>query len=771
MAVILCILALCRVPLLSAVSSKIGPDNLMVHKSPGPPQQSFALNSDLIRIKQQNCSLLAAWAGHHIVPSENTISFTAGSPDSKTPAFVIKVRMLLYHADSREMCGGRSKAKWFQFGNCARSGSREFQMPLAITEPDLQCTQCGRVLKHGAFIFYFDFNGPGSIEISQFNLNTAFPVRLQGKKDSRSAYLSNILAANYKPYVKELPKVGRLSQDVRTLSQRMRFIREQYNTFRTVLEFLQKKDYKNAVAQAEKIGKNNIFCSMMLYLIYSRGYYDIPKDYPRAAEYFNTLISSYIQREPGFMFWQYEYKNVWAKYRMVPNKPDEKVMLKSWDNNGCVMDEIMPLRGTYPLENCYEERMQNIGGVGARVLYLVAREQSTLSNILEEARKLGNAEAWAGPVAHFIQRALNPDSRAVVNKPDAVEFKNLLRASELGYIPAKLHLAKVFITENHSPQGYDLAAARKLLRESIEECGKYQASGCKHAETDLKYARELLSFIPEEKTSTAELLKMYDQLQSQRNNNRYDFQQFRLKIIAEMISHRNDHPDTLFIKAIKLPDSQGKEKMNLIRSAAEKGSRRAIMASLNTVSRNDRNYLYFLVLAGKYKLPYNGSQQNYFNEAYMLLRQMRYQVPPPVYMQELGMLAPYHKSAHDEYKLLTRDLALDITVSDPATISIVKMNLGGQHLVKIQAQASDKPRYITIKTKSPEKLPGEVQMFAHSPQCSNYDLYGEFTDENNRIQKIHSGMYMPMKYIPRSLKISIASRSIPLDMQINFRLK
>ena len=769
--VILCVLILCSVSLPAAVSSRIGPDNLLAHKSPEPPRKSFALNGDLIQIKLKNSSLLAAWAGHNIVPSDNTISFTAGSLNGKNAAFVIKIRMTLYHADSREMCGGRSKSKWFRFGDYTRSGSREFHMPLTIRESDLQCTQCGRLLKHGGFIFYFEVNEPGGIEVSQFDLQTAFPVRLQAKKDAQSAYLSNVLTGDWKPYEKKMPEVSRLSQDVLTLSQRMSAIRKQYGVFRAVLELLQKKDYKNAVVQAEKIGKENMFCSMMLYLVYSRGYYDTPRDYPRAAEYFNTLIGSYIRREPGFMFWQYEYNNIWAKYRMIPTKPNEKVMLKSWDNTGRVMDEIMPLRGTYPLENCYEERMQNIGGVGARVLYLVSREQSTLKNILEEARKLGNAEAWAGTVAHFIQRTSDPESRAVVNKPNAEEFKNLIRASELGYIPAKLHLAKIFITENYSPQGYDLAAARKLLRESIEECGKYQAAGCKHAEADLKYARELLSYIPQENTPTAELLKLYDQLQSQRNNNQYAFQQFRLNIIAEMISQRTDSPDALFMQAIKLPSSQYKEKQRLLLSAAEKGSRRAVMVCLNTFSRHDPNYWYFLVLAGKHKLPYNGSQQNYFNEAYMLSRQMRYQMPPAEYLKILEKLSPYHKHAKTEYDILSRDLKFDITVSDKATVSAVKINNGGLQFIEIKAQPSPDKRCITIKNRSVEKIRGEFFLFSSSPQCSNYDVRCEFTGENNRIQSTYPGNSVMMQYLPEELKVFIAPRQVPLELQIRFMLR
>ena len=756
---------------LFAVESSIDADCLLDYKSSDSPKKIFALNGKLMQIKLSGRSLQAAWVGYNLSPSENAITFTARSLNGKNVAFSASVDMKVYHADAAEKCNGRSKPKRFIFGNYAQAANRQYHMPLVINAADLQCTQCGRPVKIGRFIFYFETKDPGGIEFSPFTLQSVFPVRIQAKKDAQSSYLSNILAENYKPYEKKLPQVSRLSQDVLHLSQRMNMIRSQYRDFRLVLELLQKKDYKNAVLQAEQIGKENLFCSMMLYLVYSRGYYDVPKDYQRSAEYFNTLIGSYIHREPAFMFWQYEYKNVWAKYRLVPNYPDEKVTIKAWSASGFCMDEIVPLRGKYPLENCYEERMQNIGGVGARVLYLAAREQSTLQNILEESRKLGNAEAWAGDVAHFIQRSLDPESRAVVSKPDGETFKNLTRAAELGYIPAKLHLAELFITKNYTPEGLDPAAARTLLRDSIGECEKYAAAGCKHADADLRYARKLLSFIPDENSSTADLLKLYEQLQKTLDNNQYDFKQFRLNIVAEMIKQRNDDtPDALFVKAINLPDSQGKEKREMLRKAAERGSHKAIIVCLNSISRNDNDYMHFLILAGKNKLPYNGNAGSFFNEAYRMLEEKRFQLPPPEYLKELGKIAPYHERARKEYQLLTRDLALDIAVSDPATISAVKINDGGRHSVKIVAQASDQKRYITVKTKSAEKIRGNIQFFSPSPKCSNYDVYGEFTDGNNRVQKIYSGSFVPMQYIPSELKIFIAPRDVLLDLRIIFML-
>ena len=148
----------------------------------------------------------------------------------------------------------------------------------------------------------------------------------------------------------------------------------------------------------------------------------------------------------------------------MPVHADEKVTIKTWGVNRHVIDEIIPLRGKYPLKKCYEECMRNIGGIGARTLYLVGREQTALRIIREHAAKLGNAEVLTENYAPWVESKIPPASEAI-NKPSAIELKNLQRASALGFVPAKLKLARVLLTGNFTPQGMDIATARILLNE------------------------------------------------------------------------------------------------------------------------------------------------------------------------------------------------------------------------------------------------------------------------------------------------------------------
>ena len=471
------------------------------------------------------------------------------------------------------------------------------------------------------------------------------------------------------------------------------------------------------------------------------------------------------------MFYLDEYHNIWKKYRLTPSFSDEKVTVRAWGNNYSAIDEIIPLRGKYPLKNCYEERMHNIGGIGARTLYLVAREQTALRTILDEAKKLGNAEAITGDYAPYTADR-KPLAAHVINKPSDIEFKNLQQAAKLGFIPAKLQLARVLVTKNFAPQGFDFKTARTLLAESLAECEKYSAIGCKHAEADLHYAKELLSVIPPENTPTDELVKLYDKLQQEKANGAdISFSDFKINIVAEMISSKNDNPDSIFQQALKLPNSQYKKKNEMIRLAAEKGSHNAIRLCLQQLfSRGHREHWYFLILAGKYKLPYNGNQTSYFNEAYMILREMRYMAPMPEYIKALSVLAPYHKEAENEYKKFSRELKFDISVSDQNSVSATAINQNGMQSIKIKAAPSQNTRYIIIKNKSEEKIRGSFFLESRSTAINNLDVFCEFEDENKRKQKTYCGNFMNMKFIPQELKITIAPRRQALDLTIKFML-
>ncbi len=760
---------------LKIYQNEVGADNLQAHGyDNGDPQKYFGLNGKRIQIKKST-TISAAWAGYHLVPSENFLYFDAKSFSTAPVKFDLNITMLTWHGnDIASKCSGRSETKYFNFKNQARENLREFVMPLTILPADLKCTQCGKMVNTATFLFEFKTLNDGILEISPFLLKTSFFTRVPGKEDKHSSHISNILTPGYKPYeMKKLPSRPRFTDDVLTMSKKANSVQKQYDSFRPILELLQKNDDENAVREAEKIAEGNIFCSIMLYLVYSRGYCNVNIDYAKAAKYFNTFIGDPFSRQPGFRFWSYEYQNIWKKYRLKPTVPGEKVVISAWSAYSVVMDETVPLRGKYPLANCYEERMRNIGGIAPRVLYLIAREQVALQKMLDESRQLGNAEAWAGTFAPFDDRGMNPERtplvRESIGKPTAAEFKDLTRSAELGYIPAKLRLARILVTKNFAPQGWDFASARKLLQESIAECEKYSAAGCSHAETDLKYARELLAVIPPENTPTAELVESLRQLQRNINNNAYYFYEFKSNIISGMIAARNDHPDCLFFQALELPSSQNKQKNQMIRDAAEKGSQWAVRSCMQMFT-GEQDRWYFLYLAGKYNLPYNGSYKNYFEEAWLMLDRARFFMPHSGYIKALSFLAPYHSGAKKLYTAYTRELTFDISVSDSATVTAVKKSHDGRQFVEIKAQASDVPRYVVIKNKSADKIRGALMFHSTSPQLSNLDVSGEFKDENGRMWNTYCGNSLPMKFLPEELKVTIAPRQHQLDLRILFDL-
>lgn len=751
---------------------EIGASNFKLYKHSDSPQKSFGLNGKNIQIKTAKSSIFTAWAGHDIQPSSNFISFKIKSLQSEKAKFKAHIQMIAYHVDRNDKCKGRAKDKFFELKDSAGSAEKEFHIPLMINAQDLRCQQCSRLVNHATFLFYFENGNDGGIEISPYTLRTSFNITIEKAKNSKSPYISNILSPDFKPYeTKKLPTVSRFTDDVLIMSQKANMMQNQYKSFLPILDLWQKKDYQNAIMQAEKIADNNTFCSIFLYLIFSRGDENFQVNHPKGAKYFSNLIGSYFGREPGFRFYLDEYKNIWKSYRLMPSFQDEKVSIKAWHADGSSMDEIVPLRGKYPLNKCYEECMRNIGGTAARTLYLIGREQTALRTILEHARKLGNAEAWAEDYAPYVADK-KPLAEESINKPSDIEFKNLHKAAELGFVPAKLKLARVLLTENFAPDGFDFATARKLLNESINECRKYSAVGCRHAEKDLKYAESLLAVIPPENMPTAELIKLHDSLQQERaNGGNINFHTFKINIVAEMIAKKNDNPESIFRQALKLPASQYKKKNEMIRTAAEKGSHNAIRLCLaNLYPRNHREHWYFLILAGKYKLPYNGYQQNYFNDAYQILQQMRYMVPMPEYIKALAVLAPYHEKANAEYKILARTIDFDFTVSDNDTVKVKNNSTAGMNMLQIKAEPSAKTRYVTIKNKSSEKIRGSFFLESRSTAISNLDVFCEFEDENKRKQKTYCGNFMNMKFIPQELKITIAPRQQALDLTIKFML-
>ena len=161
---------------------------------------------------------------------------------------------------------------------------------------------------------------------------------------------------------------------------------------------------------------------------------------------------------------------------------------------------------------------------------------------------------------------------------------------------------------------------------------------------------------------------------------------------------------------------------------------------------------------------------NYFNEAYQFLRKMRYMVPMPEYIKALSVLAPYHEQANAEYKILARKIEFDFTISDSDTVKVKNNSTAGMNMLQIKAEPSAKTRYVIIKNKSSKKIRGSFFLESRSAALSNLNVFCEFKDEHGRMQKTYPGNSTLSKYIPDELKIFIAPRTSPLDLDIRFML-
>ena len=761
----------CNAEQIHYVSNELTAAHLSVYKSAESARQTFAFNGKNIQFKDTPATLFSAWVGYDIKPSkENTVTFQLKSLDSAAVEFKALMYITYYHASNADRCKGRAPKKNIVRKFTAQAHGESAVLGFPVTEADLRCTQCGKQLNFGSFLFYISQESKGKVEITVPIVKSAFALRIQRSRDKQSAYLKNVLSPDYKPYEMDLPAQSRLSRNVLSISEKSMNIRRNLDEFRIVMDLYKQKKYQQAVSEAEKIAENNKLAQMMLYLVYSRSYDGIAVDYTKAANFFSMLLGSYDGREPGFMFYLHEYKNIWKLFRLMPTFPGEKVTVIAWGDNGMAMQEVVPLRGKYPLKECYEEKMRNIGGVIPRTLYMFARENMALSAMLAEARKLGNAEAWAGKFAPFEARALKPLrtplSKESINIIEKEEFANLQHAADLGYIPAKLIIARQLLDPAYKAENA-VVKARKLLIESIEECRKYSKTLCKHALTDLQYAEDLLAIIPDSKSSTADLLARYDKAMS--NLNYYNtFSKLQQHILALELAKRFDTPESLYFQALFLP---AKEKENALRMAAGRGSIYALRVCLQIVNSNDPDYWYFCYLAGKNKLPYNRSFQNYFNEAYKLLKECRWKLPPEQYKKNLELLAPYHPAAKEELQSLSRKLDFIINCSDNQSMSARLINDGGRYMLKIKAEPSEKKRCVTFKRTVKEALPGSIFLFTASRERSNYDISCEFTDEKNTLIKTYPGNFVPMNFIPQEMTLTLAPRKTPLDLQINIMVR
>ena len=156
-----------------------------------------------------------------------------------------------------------------------------------------------------------------------------------------------------------------------------------FNEFLPTGKMIHEGKVKEGISELKKIAPRNEFALVVLYLIYSRGYCNIKTD-PQMA------ITKYFDPLRGTFFHSRECQ-IYTQKRFPPLNGRTELILR--DEYG---HYHVKLQGKYPIAECYEEKMLQIGGVIPRIIFEVARVGLKGWKLpMETARKMGNAEAYA----------------------------------------------------------------------------------------------------------------------------------------------------------------------------------------------------------------------------------------------------------------------------------------------------------------------------------------------------------------------------------------
>ena len=774
--VVLLLLTVCiHLFAVESFTTKLGFDLMQItkrrdHCEAGIPE-CYELDQEELLIKKLRYGI-SCWFTAHVKPStDNVMTFQARAEGASKYTISACVTMYVKHCSGGDQCKGRCDDKFFKISTTVTGKQETFRLPLEIRTEDLKCQQCGKMVNCTTFSLDFYLEGRPKdavrqqskhtgIRISPFTLNTAFPVKPDqaGGKNSFSGLLVR-LDPDYQPPRQEYPRHSSLSRDVKTLSLEAVRVRAELEKFLPVLRLADRGDYPNAVSEAEKIVQGNRFAAIMLYLIYSRGYCGIPVDYQTAAKYFDMLFNS--------RFHTVEYNNLWKKYRFMPTVPNEKVTLLAWWRYE-TMQEVIPLRGKYPLRECYEEKMRNIGGVAARALYEGSKALSVLiePELIAMARERGCAEAWADPFVPFEFRheastwTLRNDGPYV----SAEQFSGLVRAAELGYVPAKLRVARILLG-NYSYTEPDIPRARKLIQESIVECERYEKIGCRHGRVEKAFAEELLQVIPNEKASTKELLKQW---QWAKMTGFMTADRMKFHLINRLLLQRNDELDCDYIRAMNLPEEQADLRNKIIHDTAEKGGELALQYCMNNFRSGGRGWLYFY-WAGIRTKGDEKVREKMLRGAYRLLRDDKFLFSNEVYLRNLALLAPYVKEAQHDYRILTEGLQFKVECSEPETISWISNLKDGRQTVMIKLKPSAKRRFLDITVVSPKNVEGTVFLSTNSRKNERKNVKACYRDSQGKMKYFQ--IIDSSESFPEKLRIFIAPRQESLELFVIYRVK
>ena len=391
-----------------------------------------------------------------------------------------------------------------------------------------------------------------------------------------------------------------------------------------------------ALQMAEELSSRNHFASILLYLVYSRGYCGQSIDYQKTAKYFDRMLAGYNDSFPGSRFHSEEFRGVWREMLVPPVGDQRSITLKTWNHQGRVINQKINLKGKQPLKNCYFEKTRIMGNIaGASIWAAMSRSNPDRSvsgeHLRQTAAKFGSIDALYGiTFSNFKNYSTDPIGFG--------NYKDIRKAAEAGHIPAKIMMAAIFMTPENKYKKYAPREAYNLLESAIKELETYKSTPCKHYLRDLENAKFLLSLLPDPAQSTEKLASLYNAGGDQRKAAAY----------REMLASRNDHPVCEIFKIFQMPL---KDQDEAFKNAAERGNPE-IIGMMIRQKTNSSGYWKLLYLAGKHNLEQKHNpkpSQSFYSQSLAALEQERTMMKEDVYRQALKLLGSVYPEAKAQY--------------------------------------------------------------------------------------------------------------------------
>ena len=444
-----------------------------------------------------------------------------------------------------------------------------------------------------------------------------------------------------------------------------------------------------ALQMAEELSPRNHFASILLYLVYSRGYCGQSIDYPKTAKYFDRMLAGYNDSFPGSRFHHEEFRGVWRKMLVPPVGNQRSITLKTWNHQDRVINQKINLKGKQPLKNCYFEKTRIMGNIaGASIWAAMSRSNPDRSvsgeHLRQTAVKFGSIDALYGiTFSNFKNYSTDPIGFG--------NYKDICKAAKNGHIPAKIMIAAILITPQNKYNVYDPDKAYKMLKSSIKELEAYKKTPCKHYQLDLDKAKFLLSLLPDPNQSTEKLASLYNAGDDQRKAAAY----------RKLLASRNDHPICEIFKIFQMPL---KDQENAFKQAAERGNPE-IIALLLRRKTNQPDYWKYLYLAGKYNIDakYNPQpSQSFYSQSLVALERERTMMKEDAYRQALKLLGSVYPGAQQQYNLYfgsdedNSSERFRFEVSNPEAIKVTRENVPAGNFYLLEIRQDTQQNYVDI---------------------------------------------------------------------------